>query len=1105
MKKFIAFLLIVNCQLSIVNCLAQTAGTMIHGVVEDDLDPLMACNVVEIDNANRIVAHAVTDINGNFAFRIVNPKHRLKISYVGYATQIIPIKGTTYHIVMKSNTQLQDVVVVSNKVAQTSGLAIPEREMSIAHQTIDAKELEGLPMTSVDEALQGRIAGLDIVSNSGNLGSGTSMRLRGVSSINGSSEPLIVVDGNIFESDYNSNFDYANATEDQFAELLNVNPDDIASISVLKDAAGTAIYGSQGANGVIEIKTKRGARGKTKVQYSYRATLTHQPQGIHLLNGDQYTMLMKEAYYNPTLSDAAADIREFNYDTSWNEYEMYNNNTDWRKAIRKTGLLQKHYVSLSGGGEKANFRIAGGYDHQTGTVIEQKLDRFTTRVALDYFVSDRIKIVTNFNMTYTNNQKNYSDLLGLAYQKMPNLSIYEQDDQGNDLPHFYHMLNTASAELKKDQYGYVNPVALAREAKNDESTYQIQPEFQLVYNLLGTGAEQTQLKYEGKILFNIFNKYNDTFYPSSLVTSGWSDTNNNKTTADAHKSTAITTTHRLTFVPHFRNNDHSLMAMAQFQLTDGSSKATSSTVWGLPTGGISSPIADGIVSGLGTSSGQWRSVYLTFSAHYAYKGRYIADFSVRRDGSTKFGDDSRWGNFPALSFRWNVSDEPFMERVRWLNMLSIRPGWGIVGSQPGGEYLYFSKYSSKIRVNNRDVDIDYNGQGGVFPANIRLSSLKWEEKQTWNIGFDIGLFNNMITADFNVYTQRTSDLLMQNRRIPTTSGFTALAYQNVGNMVNNGWELNVNGQDVIQAGKFRMGFNVSFANNKNEITKMDETVLASLNSDFNKANGSYLTRVQLHNAFGSMYGFRYKGVYQYSKYSVTEVPGVSGPNAPVAHDAHGDVVVDKNGYTTPMVFCYDSNDKTSIYEFKGGDAIYEDINHDGNINELDIVYLGSSLPKVTGGWGFKLQYGRWTWNNQFNFRIGNKIINRARMLAENMYSNNNQSKAVNWRWRVEGDNAQIPRALYQEGYNWLGSDRFIEKGSYLRLNYSQISYSFDPKLIKNWGLSSLSLYLSANNLFCITGYSGADPEVGYGGYGVTTDNARTPNARSYTLGVTVQF
>lgn len=1075
---------------------AQTAGTMIHGVVMDDIDALMACNVVEIDNANRIVAHAVTDINGNFAFRIVDPKHRLKISYVGYATQIIPIKGTSYKIVMKSNTQLQEVVVKSKRIVQTSGLAIPERELSVAHQMIDAKEFEGLPMTSVDEALQGRIAGLDIVSNSGNLGAGTSMRLRGVSSINGSSEPLIVVDGNIFESDYNSNFDYANATEDQFAELLNVNPDDIASISVLKDAAGTAIYGSQGANGVIEIKTKRGTRGKTKVQYSYRATLTQQPRGIRLLNGDQYTMLMKEAYYNPTLSDNASSIREFDYDQSWNEYEMYNNNTDWRKAIRQNGLLQKHYVSLAGGGEKANFRIAGGWDHQTGTVIEQKLDRFTTRVALDYFVSDRIKIVTNFNMTYTDNKKNYSDLLGIAYQKMPNLSIYEQDQYGNDLPDYYHMLNTVSEPLKEDQYGYVNPVALAKQARNEESTYQIQPEFQLVYNLLGTQEDQTQLKYEGKILFNIFNKYNDTFYPSSLVTKGWSDSNNNRTTADSHKSTAVTTTHRLTFVPHFSNPDHSFMAFAQFQLTDGSSKSTNSTVWGLPSGGISSPIADGIVSGLGTSSGQWRSVYLTFSAHYAYKGKYIADFSVRRDGSTKFGDSRRWGNFPALSFRWNVSDEPWMERIKWLDMLSIRPGWGKVGNQPGGEYLYFSKYRSGNA---------YNKETSVYPDNIRLNSLQWEEKETWNIGFDLGFLDNKLTADFNIYTQRTSNLLMANRRIPSSSGFTSLAWQNVGNMVNNGWEFNINGRDIIKKGKFHADFNVSFANNKNEITKMDETVLASLNSDFSKNNGSYLTRVQLHNAFGSIYGFRYKGVYQYSKYTEEDVPGVSGKNAPVARDANGTVILDKNGNTVPMVFCYDSNDRTAIYEFKGGDAIYEDINHDGNINELDIVYLGSSLPKVTGGWGFKLTYGRWSWNNQFNFRIGNKIVNAARMRAENMYTNNNQSTAVNWRWRVEGDLAPIPRALYKEGYNWLGSDRFVEKGSYMRLNYSQISYSFDPKLIKNWGLSSLSLYLSANNLFCLTGYSGADPEVGYGGYGVTTDNARTPNARSYTLGITVQF
>jgi TonB-linked SusC/RagA family outer membrane protein len=606
------------------------------------------------------------------------------------------------------------------------------------------------------------------------------------------------------------------------------------------------------------------------------------------------------------------------------------------------------------------------------------------------------------------------------------------------------------------------------------------------------------LKYEGKILFNIFNKYNDTFYPSTLVTEGWAANNNNRITAQAHKSTAITTTHRLTFVPQFKNRDHSFMAMAQFQLTDGSSKSTGSGKHGLP-GSIQSTASDGIIGNkdvFNTSSGQWRSVYLTFQAHYAFKGKYIADFSVRRDGSTKFGDDSRWGNFPAFSLRWNVSDEPFMKKIKWISMLSVRPGWGIVGNQPGGEYLFFSKYANGAA---------YNSKVSVYPTNIRLSNLKWEEKETWNVGFDLGLWDNKLTADFNIYRQHTSDLLMMNRGLPTSSGFTALSWQNVGDMVNTGWEFNINAQDIIKKGKFRASFNVTFANNKNEITKMDPTVLASLNKDFDKNNGSYLTRVQLNNAFGSIYGFRYKGVYQYSKYSPVEVPDVSGPNAPVARDENGLVVTDKNGYTIPMVFCYDSNGKTFLYEFKGGDAIYEDINHDGNINELDIVYLGSSLPKVTGGWGFKLNYGRWSLNTQFNFRVGNKIINRARMLAENMYSNNNQSTAVNWRWRVEGDNAQIPRALYDKGYNWLGSDRFIEDGSFMRLNYTQLSYSLEPKVIKKWGLTQLSFYVSANNLFCLTKYSGADPEVGYGSLGIVTDNAKTPRAKSFTGGVTIQF
>ncbi len=1070
---------------------AQQAGDIISGTVSDDFGPVMMANVVEIDAANRIVASAVTDMSGNFSFKLKNPKDKLRVTYVGYKTVTLPFNKTKYTIKLQDATQIQNVTITATKRSGGSGLSIPVDEISTAQQSINMSEFEGLSMTTVDEALQGRIAGLDIVANSGNLGAGTSMRLRGVSSINGSSEPLIVVDGNVWETNTND-FDFSSANEEKFAELLNVNPDDIESISVLKDAAATAIWGSQGSNGVIEIKTKRGTRGKTSVDYSFRLTATHQPNGYKLLNGDEYTMLLKEEYFNPSMSDVASNIQELNYNPSFAEYEMYNNNTDWLEQVKKTGWRQNHYLALSGGGEKAHFRVGAGYDHETGSIIEQQLDRFTSRVNLDYFVSDRIKIETNIALTYTKNHKNNGDLLSIAYVRMPNLSIFEQDKMGNDQDDYYSMLPTVSSSLR-DQLNHKNPVALAKLAKSNETSYNITPEFKLRYDLLGIDNDHSRLNYEGKVVFNIFNRYNDNFMPLSLSTTGWNDTGSNSTSSDMSKSLGVTTTHTLTFTPVFRNRDHSLTMMLRGQLTSGTSSSQNTSAWGLPSGTIQSTAAEGIINNMSTGSGQWRSMYFTYSAHYAYKGRYMADFSVRRDGSTKFGDDQRWGNFPALSLRWNISREPwFQKALPFISMLSIRPGWGIVGKQPGAEALYYSKYRNGA---------GYLGEGSVYPQNIQLNNLKWEQKETYNIGADFGFFNERITGNVELYWQYTTDLLMSSRGIPTSSGYETLAYQNVGDMKNVGWEFNLNGNQIIKAGKFSADFNITFANNKNQITAMDETCLASLNKEFNRSNGSYLTRVELNTALGSIYGFRYKGVYQYSDYSPEEIHGVSGPNAPVARDKEGNVILDENRMTKPMMFCAGSVN----YEFRGGDAIYEDINADGQINELDIVYLGSSLPKFTGGFGFKFHWGRLTWNNQFNFRYGNKIINQARMEVEKMYDNNNQSRAVNWRWRVEGDITEIPRALRQTGYNWLGSDRFVEDGSFIRLNYSQLSYSLPSKTIKKWGLTQLSFHVSANNLFVLTKYSGADPEVGYGSMGIVTDNAKTPRAKSFTGGITIRF
>lgn len=1071
---------------------AQEAGSIIRGVIQDDMGPLSNANVLEVDDANRAVSHTVADVNGNFSLRVVNPKNnKLRVSYIGFRTVTLPIDRMNFKIVMVESTVIKDIVVTAKAMSEGSGLIVPTREISGAMQKIDAAEFEGLGITTIDEALQGRIAGLDIVFNSGNLGSGTSMRMRGAASINGTSEPLIVVDGNVWESDQADDFDFNSANDEKFAQLLNINPEDIQSITVLKDAASTAIWGSQGANGVIEIRTKRGAVGPTRVTYSYRFSGTYQPEGMKMMNGDQYTMLLKESYFNPTLNDEASNIPELNYNPSFSEYEMYNNNTDWVAAVKQFGMRHNHNLALSGGGQKARFRISAGYDKEFGSIICQELDRFSTRVALDYTVSDRIEIKTNFNMTYTDNDKNHSDLLGKAYQRMPNLSIYEEDANGNSTGEYYHMLSTASSAFNNNQKGIVNPIALAYQASSNSSTINISPEFVLRYDLLGMDSYETQLNYEGTVNFQVFNDYGETFYPASLVTAGWSNENVNYKTNSANKSQSVTTRHTLTFFPKFDNIDHSFSMLVRGQMTDGTSNNLNYSKAGLPN--VESNVNPGTIRGFGTGVNQWRSMYFTGSMHYAYKSKYILDFTSRLDATTKFGPNQRWGFFPAVSLRWNISDEAFMEGISWVNMLSIRPSWGLVGNQPGSEYLYFSRYASGPT---------YNGEPSVYPSNIRLNNLKWEEVEKYNIGFDYGLFGDRLFGDVNLYQNVTTDLLMSGQGIPTSSGYPSLSYLNGGSMQNRGWELNIQSNKVVSAGDFSADVNFTFANNRNEILSMDETILNGMNNEFNYSNGQYLSRIQLNTALGSIYGFRYKGVYQYTDYSTEEVVGVSGPNAPVVHNADGEVVLMDNGEAKPMYFAYGT---TSAYEFQGGDAKYEDINNDGNINELDIVYLGSSLPKITGGFGFRLRYGRFSINNQFNFRVGNKVVNRARMNAENMYSNNNQSMAVCWRWRVEGDETPIPRALYNYGYNWLGSDRFVEDGSFLRLNYSQFSYSVDPKVIKAYGLSQLSISVSASNLFLLTRYSGVDPEVGYGSYGIATDNAQTPRSKSFTASLTASF
>jgi hypothetical protein len=360
---------------------------------------------------------------------------------------------------------------------------------------------------------------------------------------------------------------------------------------------------------------------------------------------------------------------------------------------------------------------------------------------------------------------------------------------------------------------------------------------------------------------------------------------------------------------------------------------------------------------------------------------------------------------------------------------------------------------------------------------------------------------------------------MSNYSIPSTTGYTSLRYKNTGALRNRGWELNISTSKVKLAKDFTMSAYFNIGQNFNEVIEMEKSVLDNNNPDydFNNPNGKYLGRIQVGNPLGSIYGFRYKGVYRYSyknwEKALNEAAAGRNGTCPIVYDAEGKVVYNADGTPKQMVYNYDTESGTYAYAFKGGDAIYEDINFDGNINELDLVYLGNSNHKAQGGFGLTFNYKRFSLKANFTYRYGVDVMNGersgssavARMGVENMYTNNNQSIAVNWRWRKEGDITEIPRALYNTGYNWLGSDRYVEDASYLRLSYLQASYNFEPNWLKRYGLQQLNLYVSADNLCFWSKYTGLDPEVSLAGWGRAVDYSKTPRSRSYTIGLTVGF
>ena len=1127
-------------------------GVRISGSLSDNEGPIMMGNVVEIDANNRIVSAAQTDFNGNFSMQVKSTKNKLKFSYVGDKDKVMTIGSqTTFKVKLEpANTQLKEVKVVGRR-SSSGGLMISKKEVSVSQQTMNMSEVEGLAFTSADEALQGEIAGLDIVSNSGNLGAGTTMRLRGVTTITGDANPLIVVDDKIFDNP-DENFDFQNADEESYASLLSVNVEDIASITVLKDAAATAVWGSKGSNGVLLITTKHGVRGKPHVNFSYKFTGTWQPKGYTLLDGDSYSMLMKEEFYNPAqLSTATTNVAELNYDASgYNEYQNWNNNTDWVDAVTQFGGMHDFNVNLSGGGQKASFRISAGYKHQEGTIIKQKFQQFTTRMVLDYNVSDRIRFSTNFALTYTDNEKNYgNNILSLAQKVAPNMSIYRQDSQGNDTGEYYIMNpyvqgrtpydgNYSSYELR-DVYNLGNPVAIANMAWTQETTYRLTPDFSIKYELLGIEPETHRLTLNGRVDFDIYANSSPSYYPASLSNVKWSGTNNyNLATGTESNRMKVGGRVELQFTPYFKNQDWSATMLARYEMNTSKYNKQDSKTNDLPPGITSSTVNAGLNSGgsIGSENSRSASQNFLYNGHLSYKdGRYSLGVSVRADGDSKFGPKNKWAVFPGVSLRYNISDEPFFKPIKgdWMSLLGLRASWGIVGRAPSSLQSFYNTYNTSVGMYGFSTPASAQQMTGALDG-LKLDDLKWEKTTSYNLGFNLGLLNDKIEIDFDYYHKETKDLLMSSVAIPSMVGYSTLSYINAGRMDNNGWELNFTAKNLVKIGKFSFDASFNVAQNENMLKEMDASVLEALNNYATNYGtgksattwgitdrGNWPLRVQLNNPLGSIYGFRNKGVYQYTYAYLENLQKEKGWDAatyeaeinqrlaagqtfPVALTNEGKVLMDGD-HPKQLVYNYTSSNGAGshTYAFDGGDAMYEDINHDGQINELDVVYLGNSLPKVQGGFNFTFKYGPWSVKTRFMYRFGNKVVNLARQNLEKMFDTYNQCATVNYRWRTDGDVTPIPRAMYNSAYNFQPSDRYVEDGGFVRFQNLQIAYNFDRKLVKKWGLNTLQAYASLNNLYVWTKYSGVDPEISPQGYGVAADASQTPRSKQFT--VTLNF
>lgn len=1039
------------------------AQVLVRGTVVDQTGESVIGASIQVKGTTQ---GTITDIDGKFSLGVPDKKSVIVVSFIGYATKELQVDTSKpMSIVLEEDTKVLDEVVV------VGYQEVRKKDLTGSVAKADMNELLNTPVGSFDQTLGGRIAGVNVSSSEGTPGGTMNIVIRGNNSLTQDNSPLYVIDG----------FPVEDA-----AIASTINPSDIESLDILKDASATAIYGARGANGVVIITTKKGKVGKAQITYDGSVTMHHVTRTIPMMDAYEFVKLQAETYPASIANSTGGYLMEYQ-GKQWT-LDDYRDifQYDWQDEILRTALQHNHNIRLTGGTEGVRYNASVSYYNQDGILLNSGYERFQARANT---VIKRDKLDINLTTNYSRSIQTGSTPSETSYSGMNNLfySVWGYRPVTYPNKSMESLLNDVMDEAIDSSNDYrFNPIRSLKEEYRKYYINNLQLNGYVSYEFI----KGLKLKVSGGYTYDA--RKNDQFNNSNTRYGG--PTSTDKVNAQIIRNERLTwlNENTLTYQTNIKKKHffNSLVGIT-FQNSDYEYYSLKSTHIPNESLGMAG-MADGTLSSSSSLKSSWSMMSYLARLNYNYKSKYYATASFRADGSSKFSKKHRYGYFPSGSLAWNFMEEEFMAPIKKVvGAGKLRVSWGLTGNNRIGEYDY---YALLQMLKEKQGDYISNGSipSGVYPFDNDMSSvgmvpvslpnedLKWETTEQWNVGLDLSFFNERLNFTADVYRKTTRDLLLE-ASLPLVSGYYS-ATKNIGKVRNDGLELSLSAVNV-QTKDFTWTSDFNIAFNKNEVLELAEnqlslTTAARFDQNYN-SQPSYIAKVGL--PMGMMYGYIYEGTYKYD-----------------------DFVKSGNSYTLKDNVPYFSSEANT----QPGMPKYKDVNGDGIIDTNDRTIIGRGLPIHTGGFTNSFTYKGFDLSVFFQWSYGNDIMNANRLFFENAGGKKDLNQFASYanRWTPENPESDIPAATKSASNNVISS-RIIEDGSYLRLKTVTLGYTFPKALIAKAKLSNARVYVAAQNLWTWTSYSGYDPEVSVRNSALTPglDFSSYPRAFTLSFGVNLGF